>query len=65
MDAPLDMATVIGAYAVAISTILLAWLSLHWQAVRQRQLRLASVFELVLLILFVSVVAAWLVHTPW
>jgi hypothetical protein len=65
MDAPLDLATVVGAYAVAISTILLAWFSYHWQAVRQRQLRLASVFELALLILFVSVVAAWLVQTPW
>jgi hypothetical protein len=65
MESSLDLATVVGAYAVAISAILVGWASYHWQALRERQLRLASLFELILLVTFVTVVAAWLIQTPW
>jgi hypothetical protein len=63
MDTSLDLATIVGGYAVTISVILLGWASYHWQALRQRQLGLASIFELILLVVFASVVAAWLLQT--
>jgi len=65
MDASLDLATVVGGYAVAIGTILLGWMSYHWRALRQRQLGLASCFELALLVTLATVVAAWLIQNPW
>jgi len=65
LDPSLDLATVVGGYAVAISAILLGWASFHWQALRQRQLGLASLFELILLVTLATVVAAWLLQTPW
>jgi len=64
LDPSLDFATIVGGYAVAISAIALGWLSFHWQALRQKQLGLASLFELVLLITLATVVAAWLIQTP-
>jgi len=64
LDPSLDLATVVGGYAVAISAIVLGWLSFHWRALRQRQLGLASLFELILLITLATVVAAWLMQPP-
>jgi hypothetical protein len=63
MDSSLDLATIVGGYALAVSAILLGWVSYHWQALRQRQLSVASIFELILLVIFASVVAAWLFQT--
>lgn len=64
MESSLDLATIIGGYTVAISVIALGWASYHWKALRQRQLALASLFELGLLVAFASVVAAWLLQMP-
>jgi hypothetical protein len=64
MESSLDLATVVGGYAVAIAAILLGWLSFHWRALRERQVGLASLFELVLLVTLATVVAAWLIQTP-
>jgi hypothetical protein len=65
MESSLDLATVVGGYTVAISMIAIGWASYHWKALQQRQLTVASVFELILLVAFASVVAAWLIQTPW
>ena len=65
MQSSLDLATLVGGYAFAIVAILLAWMSYHWQAIRRRELTTAAFIELGLLILFVLVVAAWIVEAPW
>jgi hypothetical protein len=65
MNTPLDLATMIGAYVVAVGTILAAWTSYHWHAIRQRQVNFGSFIELALLVLFACVVAAWLMNMPW
>jgi hypothetical protein len=65
MQSPLDLATVIGGCAMAVFAIVVAWWSFHWKAIRQREVSVASLFELALLVVFVLVVAAWLVNTPW
>jgi hypothetical protein len=64
MQSWLDLATAVGGYAVAIVVVVLGWASYHWRALRQRELALASLLELVLLITFVIVVVAWLSQTP-
>jgi hypothetical protein len=65
MQTSLDIATLFGGYAFAISAIVLAWVSYHWQAIRRRQLSVASLIELLLLVLFALVVTAWIVEAPW
>ena len=65
MQTSLDIATLLGGYAFAISAIVLAWVSYHWQAIRRRDLSPASFIELLLLVLFVVVVTAWIVEAPW
>jgi hypothetical protein len=65
MESSLDLATHVGGYALAISAIVLAWVSYHWQAIRRRDLSPASLIELLLLVLFVLVVTAWIVEAPW
>ena len=60
MNTSLDLATIIGAYAIAIGTIVAAWTSYHWKAIRERQVNFGSFIELALLLLFACVVAAWL-----
>lgn len=65
MQTSLDLATALGGFAFAISAIVLAWVSYHWQAIRRRELKPASLIELVLLVLFVLVVTAWVIEAPW
>ena len=65
MQTSLDLATLIGGFAFAISAIVLAWVSYHWQAIRRRELSVASYIELLLLVLFALVVTAWIVEAPW
>ena len=65
MQHSLDIATLVGGSAFAISAIVLAWISYHWQAIRRRELSPASLLELLLLVLFVVVVIAWIVESPW
>jgi cation transporter-like permease len=62
MQNSLDFATALGGFAVAISAIVLAWVTYHWQAIRRRELSPASFIELALLVLFVLVVTAWIVE---
>jgi hypothetical protein len=65
MHNPIDFATLLGGYAFALGAVVMAWASYHWQAIRRRELTTAAFIELALLILFVLVVAAWVVEAPW
>jgi len=65
IDPFLELATAVGGYAVAIGAVVLGWASYHRRALRQRELALASLLELALLVTLVTVVVAWLTHSSW
>jgi hypothetical protein len=65
MDHLLDLPAMLGGYAIAISLMVGAWWSLHREALRQRRVSAASLFELGLLVALAVVVTAWMIHTFW
>lgn len=65
MDSPLELATILGGYLFVIGGIVAAWTSYHWQAIRSREIKIAAVIQLTLLILFAIIVVAWIVQAVW